>query len=263
MSTTIQDVIDVILQTVPGAPFEDTVDTFKAGDPGQEITGIVTTFLASYKVIQRAVELDANLIITHEPTYYNHLDQVNWLEGDPVYEAKRRLLERNHIVVWRFHDYWHCHRPDGILTGMIKELGWEEHAGAENALVYSIPPVPLQELAAFLKETLDIGTVRVVGDLGMMCRRVGLLLGAIGGRAQIKLLGQAEVDVLVCGEISEWETSEYVRDAVALGKDKALIVLGHANSEEPGMRWLVEWLRLRVPDVSVTHVPVGDPFCFV
>ena len=31
--TSIQDVIDRILQDIPGAPLADTVDTFKCGDP--------------------------------------------------------------------------------------------------------------------------------------------------------------------------------------------------------------------------------------
>jgi putative NIF3 family GTP cyclohydrolase 1 type 2 len=263
MAKTIQDVVDTIIQAIPGAPLEKTVDTFKSGDPSQEVTGIVTTFLASHAVIQRTIELGANLIITHEPTYYNHLDEVDWLEGDPVCQAKRRLIEENDVVIWRFHDYWHRHEPDGILTGVISTLGWEDYADAENPRVYHIPPASLRDLAASLKDRLAIDTVRVVGDLEMTCRRVGLLAGAIGGRIQIALLRQEDVDVLVCGEIDEWETSEYVRDAVAQGQAKALIVLGHANSEEPGMAWLVEWLRPRFPDVAITHVPVGDPFHFV
>lgn len=263
MGTTIQDVIDTILRAVPGAPLEDTVDTVKSGDPTQEATSIVTTFLASHEVIERAVDLGANLIITHEPTFYNHRDEVNWLEGDPVYQAKRRLLEENDIVVWRFHDHWHLHRPDGILTGVVKVLGWEEYADAEAPVVYHIPPTSLRDLALSLKEKLGIGTLRVVGDLAMMCQRVGLLLGAMGGRPQIEFLGQSGVDVLVCGEIREWETSEYVRDAASQGANRALIVLGHAASEEPGMAWLVEWLRPHFPDLAITHVPVGDAFHFL
>ena len=65
------------------------------------------------------------------------------------------------------------------------------------------------------------------------------------------------------GEVREWETSEYARDAVAQGRDKALIVLGHAKSEEPGMAYLVEWLQPLVPGVTITHVPVGDAFRYV
>jgi putative NIF3 family GTP cyclohydrolase 1 type 2 len=40
-----------------------------------------------------------------------------------------------------------------------------------------------------------------------------------------------------------------------------LIVVGHANSEEAGMKYLVEWLQERLPDVPIAHVPAGDPFC--
>jgi hypothetical protein len=76
-------------------------------------------------------------------------------------------------------------------------------------------------------------------------------------------LRSEDLDVIVCGEVREWEITEYVRDAVAQGKRRALIVLGHANSEEAGMAWLVDWLRPRFPDVEVTHVGVGDPFHFV
>lgn len=262
MKLTIQRAIDIILQAVPGGPLEDTVDTFKSGDPSQEVTGIVTTFLASFDVIQRAVNLGANLIITHEPIYYNHRDEVDWLADDPVYRAKRELLDENNVVVWRFHDYWHRHQPDGILTGMVKALRWEEYVISDKPLVFNIAAVPLQELAFFFKSKLDIGTVRVVGDLGLTCQRVGLLLGAVSGRRQIEFLSHEDVDVLICGEIDEWETSEYVRDAVAEDKNKALIILGHANSEEPGMRWLADWLGTKFPGVSITHLPVGDAFHF-
>ena len=56
---------------------------------------------------------------------------------------------------------------------------------------------------------------------------------------------------------------EYARDAVLQGRHKALIVLGHANSEEAGMKWLVEWLAPLVPDVPIIHVSAGDPFRFL
>ena len=44
MGTSVQDVIHTILDQIPGAPREGTVDTVKAGDPAQPVTGIVTTF---------------------------------------------------------------------------------------------------------------------------------------------------------------------------------------------------------------------------
>jgi putative NIF3 family GTP cyclohydrolase 1 type 2 len=70
MTRTIQNVIDLIIASVPGAPLEDSVDVFKCGDPAQKVTGIVTTFTANMHVLRKAVDLGANLIITHEPTFY-------------------------------------------------------------------------------------------------------------------------------------------------------------------------------------------------
>ena len=263
MTTTIQDVIDTILLQILGGRLEETVDTVKCGDPTQPVSGIVTTFLASYDVIKEAVKLGANFIITHEPTFYNHLDDVAEFEGHAVYDAKRRLLDENQIVVWRFHDHWHRHVPDGIITGVVRALGWEAHASAGGPPIFSIPATTVGELAAGVKGKLGIDTVRIVGDLEMECCKVALLVGAPAGHWQTSVLKGDDVEVLLTGEIHEWEVSEYVRDAVAQGRTRALIVLGRAQSEEPGMAYLVDWLHPLVPDVPITHVPVGSAFTYI
>jgi hypothetical protein len=76
----------------------------------------------------------------------------------------------------------------------------------------------------------------------------------------MKMLQRDDVEVLVAGESREWETVEYVRDAKDMGKKKAVILLGHAISEEAGMRYCGQWLRSFVKDVPVRFVPAGDPF---
>ena len=79
----------------------------------------------------------------------------------------------------------------------------------------------------------------------------------------IRALGHPDVEVLLCGEIHEWETSEYVRDALRLGHRKALVVFGHAASEEAGMQEIVPWLQARLPRVVITFVPTGHPFLWL
>ena len=122
---TIQDAIDQIIAASGVTPPPGTVDTFKTGDPAQPVAGIVTTFLATAAVIEGAIDLGANLIVTHEPTFYTHEDATDWLRDDPVYRAKRQLIDDHGIAIWRFHDAWHLTRPDGIATGMARLLGWE------------------------------------------------------------------------------------------------------------------------------------------
>jgi len=60
--------------------------------------------------------------------------------------------------------------------------------------------------------------------------------------------------VLVAGEPREWETVEYVADAVTEGKPKALIILGHIPSEQAGMEECARWLKTFVSEVPVEFV---------
>src|SRR5262245_60662447 len=167
MERTIRQVIETILGAIPGAPFSETVDTLKTGDPDWKVTGIAVTFLATYNVIEAAIQNGTNLIITHEPTFYNHLDQTDWLEADPIYQAKRRLIEDNHMAIWRFHDYLHSIQPDPTIVGLLKALGWSNDALPDHPLVCKFPPRPAHELVHDMKSKLGISNVRVAGDMQM------------------------------------------------------------------------------------------------
>ena len=261
MPYTIQQVIDIIMDEVHVAPLPATVDTVKAGDPSQPVTGIVTTFLASSEVLQKAADRGANLVISHEGPFYRHQDDNEWLADDPVYETKRRLIEAHKLVIWRFHDYWHRTNPDGVFTGMCQALGWADYVDAANPVVLNLPATTLQALVQHLKAKLGAQTVRVMGVPDMPCQQIALLVGFPGAERQIEALRQ-DIDVLVTGEGHEWETTEYVRDALFQGKPKAMIVLGHEISEEAGMAYLVDWLQARLPGVPITHITTGDPFRF-
>ncbi len=257
---TIQQAIETIVAAMPVAPPADTVDTVKIGDPTQPLAGIVTTFLATAEVIEQAAALGANLIITHEPTFYNHRDETDWLADKPVYAAKRRLIEGRGLVIWRFHDLLHRLQPDPTVIGMQEELGWQDHVLADRPHICRIPEMALAEVVQHAKRRLGIERLRVVGDLAMPCRGVAIWPGCPGRSLQIAALAQDEVDVLITGEVSEWETSEYARDATWLSYRKALVVLGHAASEEPGMRWITPWLQARLPGVPIRFVPTARLF---
>ncbi len=261
---TIQDVIDLVIDGMPtGAMPPDTVDTVKVGDAQREVAGVVTTFLATSAIVRSAADLNANLIISHETLFYNHRDETDWLEDDAVYASKRSLLEDTGMVVWRLHDRLHRIVPDGITTGVLEQLGWEAYASTDNVNICTIPSTTLGELARFLKQTLEADAIRFVGDPAMPCEKIGVLMGAWDSRKQMEYLRPPGVDVLLCGEAREWETTEYVRDANEAGIKKGVVVCGHALSEEPGMAWFTTWLRDRVPGVNVVHIPTGDPFHYV
>ena len=240
-----------------------TCDTFKCGDPKSSVRGVVVTWMATRSVLDHAVKLGANLVITHEPTFFEH-DRASEFRSDPVITSKWKFANDNGIAVWRCHDSWHLMKPDGILTGVAREIGWQEFGRKENPEIFDFPSqVTLGALSLQLKQKLAISVVRVVGDLKLPIRGVALSCGCNSWNHQRTLLNEPGVDALVCGEVREWETSEYVRDSAAAGRRSGLIVLGHGNSEEVGMRYLAQWLSERVQGVKIDFVPAGDPFVYV
>ena len=217
--------------------------------------------MATMDVLQRASAKGLNFVITHEPTFYAHLDTPEGVpQDDPVWAEKRAFIEKNRMVVWRFHDHWHMRKPDGIEAGNVRQLGWEKYQRADNQYLFVIPETTLRDLAAEVARKLDSSVVRVVGNPEMKITQVGFSPGAAGSQREIHALEQDNVQVLMVGETREWETVEYAADAVSEGHKKALIVIGHIPSEQPGMDECSRWLKEFVKDVSVEFVPAKQPF---
>jgi putative NIF3 family GTP cyclohydrolase 1 type 2 len=177
-----------------------------------------------------------------------------------VLKYKRDLLDKHGIVVWRFHDGLHQHRPDGVRMGVMNALGWDKYYSADNPPLVEMPAISLRAMITHLKAKLGIDKLKYIGDPAQMCHRIVLSPGAAGGRAQIGQLQKWEPDVFICGELNEWETSEYIRDARYQGRKISLIVLGHSASEEAGLQWLIPVLKEKAAGITATHVPSGDPF---
>jgi len=241
---TAQEVIAAIQEHV-GVPWKtETVDTFKAGNPQTRVTGIAVTMMATLDVLQRAAAKGDNLVITHEPTFYNHLDRPEGMEdSDAVWKEKREFIEKNGMLVWRFHDHWHLRKPDGILAGMVQALGWEKYQSAENPHLFAVPEIKLEKLAADVAKRLNTPVLR-----------------AAGFERETHALEMENVEVLLVGETREWETVEYPADAATEGKRKGLIVIGHVPSEQAGMEECTRWLKTFVKDVPIEFVATKQPF---
>ena len=277
----VKEIIKAIISAteVPLIPAGKTCDLLITGDPEKEVKKIGSTFMATVDVIRRAVEEGVDLIITHEPTWFTGVDNLDWVEGDPVYEAKKKLVDESGIAIWRFHDYMHFAREDGIYRGFDRQTGWrfyrmpplprgeEVMPGIRFDGCYQIPETTLRGLASFLQETFSMPDIRYIGDPDMRVSRVGVLPG--GGslglgveQMPMLLMARRNLDVLLCGDLTEWTLPAYVRDASQMGMNKGIIVLGHERSEEPGMKYLGDWLSFYLPDIPVVFLDAGEPFSY-
>jgi hypothetical protein len=119
--------------------------------------------------------------------------------------------------------------------------------------------VSLAALVSQTKKRLNArGGIRVIGDPGTRVGKVALLPGSTPLAASLAALPHA--DVVVAGEVREWESVEYARDVVDSGQLKGLILVGRLLSEEPGMQVCADWLKTLIPDVPVRHIAAGDPY---
>jgi putative NIF3 family GTP cyclohydrolase 1 type 2 len=266
----VKEVVEVVLGLNGRREIENTCDKLIEGDWDSQVTGVATTFMATVDVIRTSIEMGCNLIITHEPTYFTGHDYLDWLKNDQVYLKKKELINSNQISIWRYHDHMHIGDGDLIYAGLLKDLGWVDYQNRDFPLphCYTIPPTTVTKLVSFLKKTLGLKVVRVVGNMDINCSRVGILVGggSLGlGHEEMPaaLMNDQRLDVIICGEITEWTLSAYVRDAAALGFNKTMIIVGHERSEGPGMKELVNLLQPHLKGISVQYLDAKEPFVYL
>lgn len=291
------DIIERIRRNIGVDWKAETVDTLKAGDPSTRVTGVVTTAMASMAVMQQAVKSGANFIVSFEPTFYSRGDSPSPPAGrgagpaagrqagpgaapppaappapprppDPVFAAKNDFIAKNRVVVFRLSEHWSARKPDPLALGFARALGWTAQQSADDPRRFDLgaaaaggagSAITLDTLAATIAKSLQVrGGIRVIGDSQTRVQRAGLLPGNTAIQASLAMM--PNVDVIIAGEVREWESVEYARDVVFSGQRKGMILLGRVVSVEPGMAECAAWLKTVVPEVAVRHISAGDPY---
>lgn len=245
-------------------------DGFKAGDPSMVVKGIATTAMATLDVLKQALKANTNLVLTYEPTFYSRADGQapatstpgrgpGGFADDPVVKAKREFIEKNGLVVFRLRDHWQTRKENTVFTGLASALGWSAYGMTFDDALYDIPPATAEETVALIRSKLNLrGGLRVVGDRHATIRRVLLFPGSMGTATMWQRYSQ--VDMIVAGEVREWENTLYAADMFSAGEKRALVTIGRVVSEEPGMRACAEWLKTVMKEVPAIWIGVGDPY---
>jgi putative NIF3 family GTP cyclohydrolase 1 type 2 len=257
---TAEAVVRRILTELGGSAGAAGPDGFKAGDPTTVVKGIAVTTLATLDVLKQSVKANANLVLTYEPTFYSRADGPGALMADdPVFKAKREFIEKNGLVVFRLRDHWQARKENDMVTGLASALGWSMRRAKNEDAVYEVPPATAEAIVALIRSKLNLRAgLRAVGDRKATIRRVFLFPGSMNPAMMWKRY--SEVDLIVAGEVREWENTHYAADMFSAGEKRALITIGRVVSEEPGMRACAEWLKTVVKEVPAKWIGVGDPY---
>lgn len=252
-----KDLMEELLGWSPQS-IPDTVDTCKAGDPEREIHRVAFCFIATPEVIRKAAQWGADLLITHEPTYYDHQDEICGREGDPVISVKKRMMEQSGMVLWRFHDHLHARLPDGIVEGELKKLGWKGSYDGRFGFILEEARTP-RCIARQLEKAWGVSHIRMIGAVDAQIKNISLLIGAPGKERMMQaLFGQTEL--LIGGEVCEWMCGEYARDAAQLGMRKAILICGHAGSERAGMEHVKDLVEQTHGELCCAYFESGETY---
>lgn len=236
-----------------------TCDTFKSGNPENEITKVGVSMFATPQVIDECVKNNINFLIVHEPVFYNHWDDK--LPNDLAKE-KKTLIEKSKVTIARYHDYAHIIDKDLICEGELKYAGLKGekiHIGTVAVNRFkSDEELTAKELAVLLEKNLGIKHIRIAGEPNKKGSRISCCFGTPGHLAE----ELRDNDFVLTGEICEWEIGEMARDYAQLGRNKAVLVMGHIGSERAGMMLLADIIKQKHPETDVRYIECGEVYSY-
>jgi len=256
--TTARDIHEHMMGVGTWVDWQKTCDGFKYGDPDAEITGIAVGWQSLQSELEAAHSLGCNLFITHEPTFYSHMDDDESLKMTAPARRKAEFLDRTGMVVYRCHDVWDVFPKAGVIDSWGEFLGLGEPCKSDGYYrLYDLPAVPAWELVDRIKQAVNhLGEtgVQYMGTRWQMVSRLAIGTGAITDVRQMAEMG-ADVVLATNDGMSTWRDGSW-----ALDQGIPLIIVDHRTSEIPGIRNLAKYVESQFPQIPSRYV---GPDCSV
>ncbi|MCJ7797970.1 MAG: Nif3-like dinuclear metal center hexameric protein, partial [Thermoleophilia bacterium] len=234
------------------------------------VTRVGVTWMSTFAKVREAVARGCELLITHEPTFWVHANELETVASWPADSVKRqaadrkcRFIEESGLVILRIHDAWDAMPEIGIPGAWAKHLGFE---GMPAAMIepgfqqrYDIAPIALDQFARRVGErTALLGepAVQVVGPPDKVVSKVGIGTGCYCDLEKFQQMG-CDVSIICDDSNWYWQWVQFAAD-----NDHCVIRVNHGTSEEPGMITLTKYINDTLP-VTAEHIPHGSTFRLV
>lgn len=252
------------IRAASGQPWDPnpTDDRIIYGDRNMPVTGIATCFTAGIDVLRRAQAAGLNYIVPHEASFYERYDDFAESavpDDDPVLTAKQRFIDANRMVIQRMHSHAHSRPGDAIMTGLIRQLGWEQFRDtAKPGMPWiTLPSASALDVGRHIKSALGRRTMRMMGDPARHISTISISAGMPGENVQIQQL-ESGADAVLLGEVREPEVLGYAQDMAAT-RPVTVFLAGHTG-EDPGMAVLADWLKSVFPALPVQWLGSPDAY---
>jgi putative NIF3 family GTP cyclohydrolase 1 type 2 len=250
-----------IMEAVIGKEFMEgwhgMIDSYKAGTPEREVQKIAVCFAATPQVLRQAADWGAQLLITHEPTYYNHLDEFH---PSALSDQKKALVEETGMTIYRYHNSMHFRGVDYVSQVFLELVGWKGDFDGAVHFTLDTPTSPAQ-IIEDICQALQLPCLRRIGRRDGVVKKIGLFLGA-RDESVYEPFFTNDIDLAICGEACEWQFGEPVREAAQFGMQKTMLLLGHVQSEKFAMEALAQKIHGKFGGISARYFECGDLFVY-
>ena len=232
-----------------------TRDRILFGNENQEVKKIGGCWVATNRVIEKALEKGINFIISHENIFYTTGTHLETKLVESI-EHKKDLLSKGNICVYRCHDVWDSIPEYGVSDVWAKKLGFDFKDRVINSYYQSanIPKQTVSQLAKHVANVLkDDGEegVYVFGDVNKEVSRLAIGTGA--GTDIFEML-EFNPDVVIVADdgITNYKDAQY-----AIDNDLPMIVVNHAGCEIGGLKNMVNYFNDKLPNLNVEYLDEG------
>lgn len=232
-----------------------------AGRRDKEVETIFIALDATDDVIEDAVRLGADMLITHHPLIFKKLDKVNTDDfiGRRVYQ-----LIKNDISYYAMHTNFDVMgmadaaadelflRDREVLNVTFEDDISKEGCGRVGHLKECMS---IEALAELVKEKFHVPNVRVFGELGDIVEVAAVMPGS--GASYIKDAINAGAEVMITGDIDHHDGI----DAVAQGL--TVIDAGHYGIEKLFISYMEEFIKRELPELNIFKAEIKEPFVVI
>jgi len=231
------------------------------GRRDKEVNTVYIALDATDDVIEEAVRLKADLLLTHHPLIFKKMSRVN--TDDFIGRRVVRLIQSD-ISYYAMHTNFDVMGMADAAADELKlqnsqvlKVTYEDDISKEGCGRSGklFKKMSLMECAELVKRTYQVPNVRVFGNLADLVEMVAVMPGS--GGSYIKDALKAGVDVMITGDIDHHEGI----DAVAQGLN--VIDAGHYGIEKLFVPYMMEFLHRELPHIQLYQAQTKEPFVVV
>ncbi len=228
-----------LLESIAPPELAEDFDSGRIGlvlDRGADINKIAVALDPTDHVLNEAVRLGANLLITHHTLLFDPINLISKKLSDTL-----KIAIDNDISIYTMHTNYDK-AEGGVNDAMAELLGLTCITPLALGRVGEIGPISAREFAFFISRKLDTH-VQYIGNSEI--RRVMVIGGSGFRREYIDMAIEHGADALISGELRH--------DAIRYAEKLCLFDATHYATEAPAMKRLCE--RLPVESVFIDDKP--------